>query len=166
MIVWRYLLIFLIVVVIIVVIIVAPYAWFLLVAGILFLLIRWYRKARTPIKVVVLGFPNAGKTVFLASMYHQLATPGQAGCVLDMKPEQRNKLIEIYDQIADTEKDFPPSTAPGETTEWSFTGRVRSLKRFYPVFKFSYLDYAGERGRDLFKPPYTSFGADFEKTLR
>jgi hypothetical protein len=163
----RYLLTLLIVgVIIVVVIIVAIIAWYLLVVGMLFLLIYWYRKVHTPIKVVVLGFPNAGKTVFLASMYRRLATPGQAGCVLDMKPEQRKKLIGVYDQIADTEKDFPPSTAPGETTEWSFTGRVQSLKRFYPVFKFSYLDYAGERGRDLFKLPYTSFGADFEKTLR
>src|SRR6266568_7316072 len=95
MMVWRYLLRFLrylltlliVVVIIVVVICVALYAWYLLpiVAGILFLLIRWYRKARTPIKVVVLGFPNAGKTVFLASMYHQLAIPGQAGCILVIK---------------------------------------------------------------------------------
>ncbi len=141
--------------------------YILLVTPLLLIYIIYkYRKAPVPIKIVVLGFPNAGKTVLLASMYHQMITQGQAGCTLEVKPEQRSKLINIYDHIADTQKDFPSPTALGETTEWTFTGRVRAGKGFYSVFTFTYLDFAGERGSNLFKSDYTSFDADFEKTLR
>ena len=42
----------------------------LVIPLLLFYIIYKYRKAPAPIKIVVLGFPNAGKTVLLASMYH------------------------------------------------------------------------------------------------
>src|SRR5438552_2314608 len=114
---YRRIVIFIIALAIIVTLfILIPFTYGLILLVIPLLLIYKYRKAPAPIKIVVLGFPNAGKTVLLASMYHQMITQGQAGCTLEIKPEQRSKLINIYDHIADTQKDFPPPTALGETT--------------------------------------------------
>jgi len=101
-------------------------------------------------KVVMLGSSGSGKTVFLASMFHELFTQGERGFFLKVKgKESERRLIKIYEQVA-TKTDWPIGTKLDEISEWIFTCYVQAKDRsIFPTCQFIYLDYAGGRLTDI-----------------
>jgi hypothetical protein len=101
-------------------------------------------------KVVMLGSSGSGKTVFLASMFHELFTQGERGFFLKVEgKESERRLVRIYEQVA-TQRDWPPGTKLDEISEWIFTCYVQAKDRaIFPTCQFIYLDYAGGRLTDI-----------------
>ena len=94
-------------------------------------------------KIFTLGTSGAGKTCFMASMFHRLSAynPG-IGFYLEVSDNrQRILLTNIYNKITDPFSEWPSGTINEE--EWHFTSVVSADGNNYPVFKFTYLDYAG-----------------------
>lgn len=125
-----------------------------LVIGIIILIaltVAYSRKrARAPYKIIVLGPPLAGKTLLLASMHYRLSIQDpDLGFFLETdekEPLQRSRLLAYRKEMEAANKDFIPPTQLRELTEWKFICQVKSADgKFYPVMRFSYLDYAGER---------------------
>jgi GTPase SAR1 family protein len=97
-------------------------------------------------KVVALGASGAGKTVFLASMFHKLnfQAPNRS-YYLQTDARQRVALGRIYSTISDTAQGWPVGTREGETREFVFDCvGVDASNAQHTVLRMSYLDYAGE----------------------
>lgn len=97
-------------------------------------------------RVVVLGPSRSGKTVFLACMYNNLSLPKHGFFLACDDEQQIRQLLDIYNHIANTnDESWPPGNRPGKllTAEFTCTADVGGTQ--YPAFRFSYLDYAGER---------------------
>jgi hypothetical protein len=112
-------------------------------------------KAQSPYRILVLGPRGAGKTVFLASMYYKLSTLNpETGFFLvtdENVPEQAEILREYHKRLTNREEtDFSAPTQLSETREWKFICKVKGAGGIFPVMRFSYYDYAGERIRLLF----------------
>jgi hypothetical protein len=94
-------------------------------------------------RIFTLGTSGAGKTCFMASMFHLLSSyKPDIGFYLEV-PDHRQRLLltNLYTEMTD-----PYHTWPGGTVnekEWRFTSVVPSNGYDYPVFQFTYLDYAG-----------------------
>lgn len=96
-------------------------------------------------RVVSLGTSGAGKTVMLASMFHELAFRSRARpYVLDSDAAQRATLGKLYTELIDTAGPWPRGTRAGEETEYRFPCVARDDGRDHVLFEISYLDYAGE----------------------
>lgn len=97
-------------------------------------------------KVVGLGLPGSGKTVLLASMFHQLdhIASGRS-FYLDARPEHRVALNGVYRTVSDMRREWPRPTRIAELTEYVFNcvaldeGGVR-----HHVLDVVCVDYAGE----------------------
>jgi len=139
------------------------------IAAIIFL-IPWNRRDEneerwdTPIKVVALGFDNAGKTVFHTIMFNQLMTPGTAGFWLDTEPEKRREIIATYDQIARTGV-LSPTTPLELTEELIFDGLSGSSEGQLTLFRCTFAEYSGEKLKDLFSQRDIGFNAEFERMV-
>jgi len=98
-------------------------------------------------RIITLGVSNSGKTCFLASMYQKLQVQNQKiGFYLEAKPEIRKRLNNLWKDIADPNRLWPPGTQMQQVQEWAFTCMINSPqnKANYPVFEFVYWDYPGE----------------------
>jgi hypothetical protein len=117
----------------------------LLLLLLIFLYVLVKTKAQSPCKIILLGRTNAGKTVFLASMYYKFEVEVPSlGFYLDIEPkEDRQKLIEYRNQIMDASKLFPPSTLISELKEWKFNCRAKTARGICDIAQFTYLDYTG-----------------------
>jgi hypothetical protein len=100
------------------------------------------------LNIVVLGQSGSGKTVLMASLFHQLQTPDQRRpYILDAPRQQRIELTQILSEVI----------GPGEWPE----ANLRSVREFVfdcearlpggqptsewsPILKVRYIDYAGE----------------------
>jgi hypothetical protein len=101
-------------------------------------------------RIVALGPEAAGKTVLLAGMWKELRIPGGRGLGIDTELDgDRDTLTEMCEMIRDPAQGFPKSTGTGETKEWEFVLREKSPTRLVDVFRFSFLDYAGELVKSL-----------------
>ena len=101
--------------------------------------------------VVALGVKGSGKTVLLASQFHELNQPAHnRGYVLvgdDVK--QDRSLAAIYEKVSNTDAPWPPGTQIGDTREFGFDCRARDGSGAeQSVFRISYVDFAG----DLLEP--------------
>ncbi len=98
-------------------------------------------------KILTLGTSGAGKTVFLASMFKQLFSQGNAQFNLRAENSaQRKKLNAIYTQLIN-EESWPEGTRG--YSEWTFTCRVQTEDlNNYDACQFTYFDYAGGRLTD------------------
>ena len=95
--------------------------------------------------IAVVGTHGCGKTVYLASMHHKLYAQSK-DVQFFLRSEQNRLLNEKYDQIVSSEE-WPASTI--EISEWCFRCCVQAEnEHIYDVFRFTYLDYAGERITD------------------
>ena len=97
-------------------------------------------------RVVALGGPGAGKTVYLSSLFHALSyrTPGRS-YHLSTDPAQRIALGSLYRSVSDTSKPWPKGTQKGETREFEFDCMAADgTGDAHPVLRMSYLDFAGE----------------------
>lgn len=102
-----------------------------------------------PIRVIMLGPTQSGKTLFLSSLWQKLQWPLDPGFYLetvtaDNYPDtaSRNKLDKIYNHLM-SEEDFPPGTALGSKANYRFACHVQADQRTYKACNFEYLDYAG-----------------------
>jgi len=127
---------------------------------------RHPRSKEIPINVMVLGFPESGKTVLLTTMYHQLSIPGSAGFYLHAKDDSKhNELMGLYKQIADPKERFPDPTI-SNIIEWEFSGLIKSVGMHYNPLKFTYSDYSGELAKNLLKKDYTALETQFANRLK
>jgi hypothetical protein len=95
-------------------------------------------------RVVALGPRGSGKTLLLASMYHQLQTSSGRGYFLTAPYEQVALLNQWFTDVADTSRDWPSGTAVGETRDFLFTVRTRAASgTLHTVMNLGYLEYAG-----------------------
>ena len=99
------------------------------------------------IKILTLGGPAAGKTVYLASLYKKLAIQNNDPnsfyqfCLRTSDRDNGRFLTSTFANIVDPNKDFPSGTR--ELTHWNFDCQVKSKNQVYSVCQFDYLDYAG-----------------------
>lgn len=102
-----------------------------------------------PIRVIMLGPTQSGKTLFLSAMWQKLQWPLDPGFHLetvtaDGFPDatSRNKLDRIYNHLL-TQSDFPPGTALGSKANYRFACQIPREQQSYHACNFEYLDYAG-----------------------
>ena len=94
--------------------------------------------------VVALGPRGSGKTLLLASMYHQMQTMSGRGWFLTAPYEQVVMLNQWFTEVADPERDWPSGTAVGQTRDFLFTLRTRVASgALHTVLRLGYLEYAG-----------------------
>jgi hypothetical protein len=95
-------------------------------------------------RVVALGPRGSGKTLLLASMYHQMQTWSGRSYFLTAPFEQVVLLNQWFTAVADTSLDWPSGTAVGSTRELTFTVRTRAASgALHEVMHLGYLEYAG-----------------------
>ncbi|MGW4461900.1 GTPase domain-containing protein [Micromonospora sp. NPDC004704] len=95
-------------------------------------------------RVVALGPRGSGKTLLLASMYHQLQTWAGRGYFLTAPREEVSLLNKWFTEVEDSGRDWPSGTSPADTREFTFTVRTRAPSgRLHSVMKLVYLEYAG-----------------------
>jgi hypothetical protein len=95
--------------------------------------------------VIMLGSSGSGKTVFLASMFHELSTQGSRGFFLRSEGiDPPRRLTKIYQQVAG-KGEWPEGTKRNEVSEWKFTCYVQSKKdgSIFPACHYTFFDYAG-----------------------
>jgi GTPase SAR1 family protein len=99
--------------------------------------------------VLMLGPRGSGKTVFLASLYHRLATQGEdTGFFLNIDRQRELVLRQTHKHVANPTLDWPDSTLWHQLPEWLFSARVETANGTFEAYELSYLDYAGERLTD------------------
>jgi len=94
-------------------------------------------------RVFVLGTGNAGKTVFLASLYKQLSLFNRRNYYrvwLD-SDEQRDSLQGKYEEIARPDADWPTGTLGPTDYDFRCFYPVRNVD--FEIFRFRYADYRG-----------------------
>ncbi len=97
------------------------------------------------VELVALGVSGAGKTVYLASLFHELHVPhGDRPYFLTTSAEQRVALSGVLREVSDPTQPWPAGTAVGQTRTFGFDCLARSADEWTPVFRINYLDYAGE----------------------
>jgi hypothetical protein len=95
-------------------------------------------------EVVALGPRGSGKTLLLASMYHQMQTLSGRSYFLTAPYDQVVLLNQWFTEVADTSRDWPSGTAVGETRDFIFTVRTRTPSGTpHTVMRLGYLEYAG-----------------------
>ena len=95
-------------------------------------------------RVVALGARGSGKTLLLASMYHQMQTASGRGYFLTAPYEQVVLLNQWFTDVADTGRDWPSGTSVGETRDFMFTVLTRAPSgTLHTVLRLGYLEYAG-----------------------
>ncbi|MBX7259983.1 MAG: hypothetical protein K1Y02_26750 [Candidatus Hydrogenedentes bacterium] len=97
-------------------------------------------------RILVLGGTSAGKTTYLASMYHSLSTQGDNGFFLKTPSnDQSARLVATYSEMADKRRPFPKGNPLADQAEWYFDCCVQYSGRTYTGCRFVYTDYAGAR---------------------
>lgn len=97
-------------------------------------------------RIVSVGLQGSGKTLLLASMFHQLKAPTNQSYYLSVKASDLAKLTEWFYTMADASKprNWPLGTASGEIRRFLFGVRTRSAAGVHEVMRLDYLEYAGE----------------------
>jgi hypothetical protein len=95
-------------------------------------------------QVFVLGTRGAGKTVFLASLFHLLSTQDRArnNFILSCSdPKSLTQLRNIFVQISNPEKDWPAGTHASQ--EYIFDCEHIKADQRIKLFRFRYFDFPG-----------------------
>lgn len=118
-------------------------------------------------KIVVLGPSGAGKTVYLASMFYRLRIPSDSRrfFLTTTTPQQRGRLLQYLDQIRNIQEDFPPGNEFRDVTEWEFNCQIQTSSESYNLARFTYLDYSGERIKQLRDPQFGTLAQEFQAKL-
>lgn len=102
-----------------------------------------------PIRIMMLGPTQSGKTLYLSAMWQKLQLPLDPGFHLDAvtatgQPDSdaRNRLDRIYAHLLN-KPDFPPGTGIGSKSTYRFSCLIRSQNVAYTACTFEYMDYAG-----------------------
>ncbi|MEU7857852.1 hypothetical protein [Nonomuraea sp. NPDC049141] len=96
--------------------------------------------------VLALGLPGAGKTLLLASMFHELQAPSRQSYYLSAADGDVARLSSWFAQMANTSQaeDWPRGTFASETRHLSFGVKTQAGDRVHEVLRLDYLEYAGE----------------------
>lgn len=114
--------------------------------------------------VVTVGARGSGKTLLLASMYHELQTLSGRSYFLTAPQEQVIALNEWYSETVDTARNWPAGTSIGETRTFSFMIRTRmGSGAARSVMQLDYLDYAGGLLTDAQAPGSTTQAEVFDR---
>jgi hypothetical protein len=108
--------------------------------------------ATTPtFRIVALGMPGAGKTLLLASMFHELQAPARQSYYLSAQQSDAARLNTWFTTVADTSvaRGWPSGTTLAETRRFVFGARIRAGGSVHEVLRLDYLDYAGELLTDI-----------------
>ncbi len=93
-------------------------------------------------EIHTLGPSGSGKTVFTASLYHRmLIRRPEYSFYLKSDPTSSAYLNGVYNQIADTDEDWP--IASQDVREWNFTTCLQSAAGDFEPLRFRFLDYPG-----------------------
>jgi hypothetical protein len=113
----------------------------------------WRRRATRPVagdtgaptfEVVALGTRGSGKTLLLASMYHEMQVPAGRGYFLTAPFEQVVLLNQWFTEVADPSLDWPSGTTLADTRQFTFAVRARSASGTpHTIMNLGYLEYAG-----------------------
>jgi hypothetical protein len=114
---------------------------------------------RPTFRVVTLGLEGSGKTVLLASMFHQLSTPtADRRYFLDGNFAQDRYLTSLFGDVSDPARPWPPGSKVGDPRELRFDcNALDKSGDAHTIFHLSYLDYAG----DIIEP-----GEDYDQAVR
>jgi hypothetical protein len=97
-----------------------------------------------PFRVVTLGTRMAGKTLFLASMFHELQVSRGRNYWITADHGQTITLNAWFAELEDRAEEFPRGTATGDTRTFTFNVMTRTpSNRAVRVLSFDYLEYAG-----------------------
>jgi hypothetical protein len=104
------------------------------------------------VKAMLLGFKESGKTVQLVVMHHSMCI-GNDGVRLQPYPPTLAGLGEMVSSILGGSPVLPSGNLRGVTTEWQFRVQAAGDRTGLPrtLFRLSYVDFAGERGPEIFK---------------
>jgi hypothetical protein len=94
--------------------------------------------------VFAMGTRGAGKTAFLAALYHQLSVQdidGNNFFVELQSNASKRFLVRTYGQLTDPEADWPPGSAV--VSEYEFRCCYFMAGETLPLFRFRYLDFPG-----------------------
>jgi hypothetical protein len=95
-------------------------------------------------RVVALGPRGSGKTLLLASMYHEMQTPSGRGYFLTAPYTQVVLLNKWFTEVADPALDWPAGTTVSDTREFTFAVRTTAPSGArHTVMNLGYLEYAG-----------------------
>jgi hypothetical protein len=96
-------------------------------------------------RVVALGTAGSGKSVFLATMFHQLNVESpDKSYFLRTRLDDHIALSATYRQVAAPDEPWPRATGTGETRRYSFDCVAFDGSGLRPLSTIEYLDYAGE----------------------
>jgi hypothetical protein len=96
------------------------------------------------IPVTVVGPERSGKTVYLASLYRQLAIQAELGFFVQLPDEQSKILNQFWQQLVGPQF-WPDPTQTGELWQWNLTCSIQTQSgAVFSPFGISYLDFAGE----------------------
>ncbi|MDR7276946.1 hypothetical protein [Catenuloplanes atrovinosus] len=96
-------------------------------------------------RVAALGPRGSGKTLLLASMYHEMQVWAGRSYLLTAPRAEVALLNQWFSQVEDTARDWPAGTAVADTREFTFTVRTRTASgELRPVLRLVYLEYAGK----------------------
>lgn len=112
--------------------------------------------------IITLGSTGAGKTVFLASIFKQLAVQGGKFDFFLEVPDTKesNFLTNVYDTLI-TKEVWPEGTRRDNISKWVFTCCVKNDFDIYRACQFTYWDYAGVMITD-----YQKNDLDFKKNVQ
>ena len=93
--------------------------------------------------VVIFGPQGSGKTVYLASLYRQLSTPGDLGYYLSVPLPQSKTLNHLFTDLV---TGWPRGTSIDRISTWNFDVSVSNeTGAVHKAVNINYFDYAGGR---------------------
>ncbi len=109
---------------------------------------------------------GSGKTLLLASTYHEMRRSGPRGFYLDTSHREMLQLSGWFNQVADHDQDWPLVTVAGDTREFTFDVCSRAGSGpVHRVLKLGYLEYAGGVLTEP-RPPGEGFQEEFLDRIR
>jgi hypothetical protein len=112
--------------------------------------IEWF-DGEPQFRFFVTGPSTAGKTVFLASLHHSLAVPGDGNRYYArlMAENQTAALLAKVASLMNPKADWPPSDAVANEYIFRCFHNATRVRSSFPLFRFQYMDFPG---RDMTNP--------------
>lgn len=119
------------------------------------LVVNWWRyvraRAKTEhrVRVLVLGYPGAGKTILMASLFRTFTRYRRDEILLRADPESEQELKRLIESIEAPGTELPEGTRHAQAKRWEFTVAMRKDGPPEDAFVMEYYDYPGGYLEDL-----------------